>query len=64
VSRCEPAADHDFYKVGRVIGSFHVISVAVHGRVATAIVDDAPISDSGNDGFLLREKPRRALARR
>jgi hypothetical protein len=55
VSRCEPAADHDFHKIGRVLGSFHVISVSVHGRVATAIVDDAAISDSGDGGFLLRE---------
>ncbi|MDQ6774946.1 MAG: hypothetical protein M3071_01720 [Actinomycetota bacterium] len=55
VSRCEPAADHDFHKIGRVLGSFHIIRVVVHRRVAYATVNDAPISDSGNDTFLLRK---------
>jgi hypothetical protein len=55
VHRCEPAVDHDLYKVGRVVGSFHVIRVVVHGRIAYATVDDAAISDSGNDEFMLRE---------
>jgi hypothetical protein len=55
VSRCEPAADHDLRKVGRVLGAFRIIHVVVHGRVAYATVNDAAVSDSGNDEFLLRK---------
>jgi hypothetical protein len=55
VHRCEPAVDHDLHNVGRVLGSFHIIRVVVHGRIAYATVDDAAVSDSGNDEFMLRE---------
>jgi hypothetical protein len=55
VTRCAPAADHDFHRIGRVLGSFRVIRVEVHGRTAYATINDAPISDSGNDEVLLRK---------
>jgi len=55
VRRCEPAADHDFHKIGRVLGGFHIVRVVVHQRVAYATVNDAAVSDSGNDTFLFRK---------
>jgi hypothetical protein len=55
VTRCAPAADHDFHRIGRVLGSFRVIRVEVHGRIAYATINDTPVSDSGNDQVLLRK---------
>lgn len=53
VHSCVAAADHDFHRLGRVLGNFRVIRVTVHNRVAYATVNDAAISDSGNDIFRL-----------
>jgi hypothetical protein len=55
VTRCAPAADHDFHRIGRVLGSFRVIHVEIHGRIAYATINDAQVSDSGNDTVLLRK---------
>jgi hypothetical protein len=51
---CEKPGDHQCRGARTGLAGIRVIRVVVHGREADATVNDAAISNGGNDVFTLR----------